>query len=178
MSYFWNRVNPNHTPLSDEKCLFDGQTAELAICSINSVVDIVLLVLPILLISRLQLDRKKKIGVIAIFLVGLFACVASLAKLRSNVVLVVEETNPTWNSVGVYVWTVIEAAASLASACFPALGPIFKIVRDRFRKEETNMDLSIQEISPSMNRKRLSNEGTDLENERKSEIYESDKSIK
>ena len=56
---FWNPALPG-------KCV-DINSVNIITSVINAVSDLVLLLLPIICVSRLQMDRRKKLGVIAVF---------------------------------------------------------------------------------------------------------------
>ncbi|KAI1131718.1 hypothetical protein F5Y10DRAFT_261880 [Nemania abortiva] len=61
-------------------CL-DTKTVELTSSSINTVSDLVILLAPQHVIWRLQLSRKKKLGVALIFTVGLFSFISAIFRL-------------------------------------------------------------------------------------------------
>lgn len=104
---------------------------EISTSVLNTFADVVLLVLSISMVWRLQLNTSKKLGVMGIFLVGAFACVASILRFVSTLTLVSHDTDTTWNAVGVYLWTSIEAAIGLMCACFPVIGPLFAVFRTK-----------------------------------------------
>lgn len=69
-------------------CMTSTNTAIIATSIVNIVSDWSALILPLIVIHRLQMNARRKLGVMAIFAVGLLACVASIVRLVYSVQLV------------------------------------------------------------------------------------------
>lgn len=78
----------------------------------NSAATLVLLFLPIRFIWKLTMSSRRKLGVSAIFLVGIFACLASLMRLQLSIR---NGRNPdvTYYLMPVMLWTVAEIVSPL-----------------------------------------------------------------
>jgi len=68
-SYYWTRFDPQH-PTSGT-CLQHNVAGPIASGALNIIADIGVLVLPIFVLGRLQLSRRKRIAVISVFCVGI-----------------------------------------------------------------------------------------------------------
>lgn len=68
------------------------------------VIDWSLLLLPIPAVIRLKLSMTKKLGVLAIFMTGSLACIASAVSLYYRTTLGSIRRDPTWNMVTVINW--------------------------------------------------------------------------
>lgn len=66
INFFWNGWDGEH----EGTCL-DLNRVGLSHVALNITLDIVMLILPITQLYKLQMDRKKKLGAMAMFLVGI-----------------------------------------------------------------------------------------------------------
>ncbi|MCJ1430187.1 hypothetical protein MMC29_008103 [Sticta canariensis] len=92
----------------------------------NLALDIYLVILPIPVILSLQLSAKKKIGVLAIFMVGLLALVASIVSLIYRTKLW-QGTDPSWNGFICVIWTMIETGMTITCSSASALVTFWKV---------------------------------------------------
>ncbi|MCJ1265998.1 hypothetical protein MMC22_005880 [Lobaria immixta] len=92
---------------------------------VNLALDIYLLILPIPVILPLQLSIKKKIGVLGMFMVGLFALVASIVSLVYRIKLW-QGTDPTWNGFICVICTMIETGVTIMCSSTSALVSFWK----------------------------------------------------
>ncbi|RAL13350.1 uncharacterized protein BO97DRAFT_423558 [Aspergillus homomorphus CBS 101889] len=86
--------------------------------SINAASDLIILALPQFRIWRLQMPLRKKIGVSAIFLLGLFACACAILRLAYGIILLSETSNRVYWLAGV--WVVPELTAGIIAGCLPS----------------------------------------------------------
>ncbi|KUI57687.1 hypothetical protein VP1G_05001 [Cytospora mali] len=100
----------------------------IATSIINIVSDWSTLILPLVVIRRLQMDLRRKIGVMAIFAVGLLACIASIVRLVYSVRLT-QTTDRTWAIDPVGIWAFVEFTTVILSGCFPILPRFLQFVR-------------------------------------------------
>ena len=61
--YFWHREGPGH-------CI-NNVTFYIVLASLNLATDVAVLVLPVPFIWRLQMQKRKRIGISSVFLIGL-----------------------------------------------------------------------------------------------------------
>ncbi|KAH7094750.1 hypothetical protein FB567DRAFT_586104 [Paraphoma chrysanthemicola] len=84
------------------------------------VLDLIVMVLPLGELLQLQLSKKRKLGVMAIFVVGTFTWIISIIKIWA-ISSFAESMNTTWNDVPGDYWSVMEANVSVICVCMPAL---------------------------------------------------------
>ncbi|KAK7559717.1 hypothetical protein BKA81DRAFT_405333 [Phyllosticta paracitricarpa] len=94
----------------------------IACAAANSLIDILVLAIPVWGISGLGLQRKQKISVGALFLTGSVVVVASLVRL----VYLVEFSmvDLTWKYIPAATWSLIEVNLAVVSACLPFMQPL------------------------------------------------------
>ncbi|KAI1653873.1 hypothetical protein F4813DRAFT_373072 [Daldinia decipiens] len=99
--------------------------------------DIYILILPIPLLWHLNMGRKRKFRLIAIFGTGLFACVSSVIRLAMTPVLS-SSLDATWNISNITVWGTLEVNIGIICACAVALPAFF----DRHLPEWAKLSMS------------------------------------
>ncbi|CAG8952740.1 hypothetical protein HYFRA_00008984 [Hymenoscyphus fraxineus] len=94
--------------------------------------DLYVLCIPIKLVWGLQLPFRRKLGVSAIFLTGLLACVCSTI---GAVYRIQELDNPDfmWSTVPVYVLAAAELNSGIICSCMPVFFVLFKGLSTKFR---------------------------------------------
>ncbi|PVH93966.1 hypothetical protein DM02DRAFT_496663, partial [Periconia macrospinosa] len=90
----------------------------------NTATDFTILVLPVLMI-RLQLPIRQKIGVIVVLMTGGFVTCITIIRLKS---IVNSVSNPdfTWEDVPQIVWWTTEVDIAIVCACLPAGKPFLR----------------------------------------------------
>ncbi|KAL8898007.1 MAG: hypothetical protein Q9207_006914 [Kuettlingeria erythrocarpa] len=91
----------------------------------NIVTDILILAMPIPIVWSLHLDKSKKIGVCAVFLLGGFVCLTSIIRFLFLGTLG-HGVDPTWDFVNAGIWTCVEPCIGIVSACLPIMGPLLR----------------------------------------------------
>ncbi|KAE8384489.1 hypothetical protein BDV23DRAFT_177019 [Aspergillus alliaceus] len=86
----------------------------------NILSDLVIIVLPVPVISNLQLPLKSKVALCGIFAVGIFVCITSILRI-TTLDIATSHLDITWNSIGSSMWTIIESNIGIICACLPAL---------------------------------------------------------
>lgn len=116
ISFFWTRTGAGH-------CV-NTQILYYFTAAINIVCDIAILLLPMPIVWNLQMQRDKKIGIMGIFLLGGFACIASIVRIfyMHEVVAI----DPTWTQVNPAIWSTVEPSLGIVSACLPVIGSAFR----------------------------------------------------
>ncbi|KAF1817440.1 hypothetical protein P152DRAFT_469878 [Eremomyces bilateralis CBS 781.70] len=125
VAHFWNRYRITDHPL-DGVCFTDPSAPPIATSVLNTLGDIIILLLPLFVLNQLQLQLKKKLALFSVFLVGAFACVAGIIRLSSIIMVVNINADVPWVTGDTYMWTSIEACVGLICACFPALWPLIR----------------------------------------------------
>ncbi|KAK9422925.1 hypothetical protein SUNI508_04592 [Seiridium unicorne] len=92
---------------------------------LNIVLDLVILFIPIPHILKLGLSTKKKVGIILIFIVGLFVTICSIVRLK-YLVNWAFDPNPTMNYSNLAVWSFIELDVSVICACMPGMAALLR----------------------------------------------------
>ncbi|CUS08590.1 unnamed protein product [Tuber aestivum] len=119
VSYYWDKSTPG------------GYCWDLELLYyINSALyifaDVVVTVLPLPILSKLELPKRQKWGLCALFSLGGFVC-------ATGIIRVVELPAPhlskdvTWEIASAMIWYYVEAAFIIIAACGPALKPFFRL---------------------------------------------------
>ncbi|PVH93775.1 hypothetical protein DM02DRAFT_695121 [Periconia macrospinosa] len=116
LDYFWQRVNITLDPPAKGVCPVNTEVSSLSTSILNIIADFLILILPISHLVNLQLILAKKVALLSVFLVGTLETISNI-----------------WTGAAVdgYLWTIIEASVGLMCACFPIVGPLFKILRSK-----------------------------------------------
>ncbi|KAI9656267.1 MAG: hypothetical protein M1821_004930 [Bathelium mastoideum] len=96
---------------------------------VNSITDIVILILPQITIWRLQMPKKKKIQISLIFLVGVIACISAIIRVPFTIQLAASE-DITWYTWKEGIWTYPEIASGIVAACLPSSAKFFQSLRE------------------------------------------------
>lgn len=90
----------------------------------NILTDIWIIVLPIRILSRIQLPKREKLILLIVFGMGVLACVASMVRLYSIRAFTLS-TDPFFDSGPVNIWSMVEINIAIICASVPALKPLF-----------------------------------------------------
>ncbi|KAI1299553.1 hypothetical protein F5Y03DRAFT_408721 [Xylaria venustula] len=131
VDFFWSQYNIHLNPRPKGSCYVNGPALVISSSALNSIGDVVILVLPIIMIVQLQLPRPKRIAVGLVFATGAFAVAAGLTRLSQSVSVTREDADSTWITADIYLWTVIEAGVGLICSCLPVVGPFFGFIKDK-----------------------------------------------
>ncbi|KAL8729343.1 MAG: hypothetical protein Q9181_005041 [Wetmoreana brouardii] len=112
-------------PLASEGRCINMMALNVAASTINSASDIGILILPQISIWRLQMSLKRKVQVSGIFLVGIFACVASIVRLVYAIKLSISD-DISYYSWLTEIWTHPEMASAIIVACLPVSPKFFQ----------------------------------------------------
>lgn len=82
------------------------------------------LALPLPVIWGLKVNLRRKVGIVCIFLLGVFVCVASIIRIIELTKFVV--TDPTYTQVHASTWTTLEQGVAVISGNLPLLAPLFE----------------------------------------------------
>lgn len=131
ISYFWTQWHGE----SPGACR-NFQVASYVNASLNITFDLVVFFLPVPKLLRLQVKHKRrKLGVVLTFLVGLFVTACSIVRL-TYLVNFGKLTNATYHYNDIALWSGIEGDVGVICACMPSLvGPMTYLYR-RVRGEK------------------------------------------
>ncbi|KAL4817528.1 hypothetical protein BDW67DRAFT_30499 [Aspergillus spinulosporus] len=87
--------------------------------AIHIFTDIVLLIFPMPVLKNLQLPRRQRLALMAVFALGVFVLVTSILRLKSLLVIS-DSDDPTYDNVGAATWSAVECNVAIICACLPA----------------------------------------------------------
>ncbi|KAI1775690.1 hypothetical protein F4818DRAFT_457881 [Hypoxylon cercidicola] len=98
--------------------------------------DVSLLLLPLWAISRLKLNKNKKRGLMAVFGIGLIACLLELARILALLIDTDDKTDPSYGVAVFLILTAAEETTAVVCACLPVIVP--QLVRALRGKAKSN----------------------------------------
>ena len=105
------------------------KTAALATAFSNMILDVVFLLLPLPMIWGLHLDRKFKLSITGIFLLGGFVCATSIVRIYAIFTSNYSKADVTWDGYAVNLWSTVESCCSVIAACLPTMRPLITRVK-------------------------------------------------
>ncbi|KAI0901002.1 hypothetical protein F4806DRAFT_177581 [Annulohypoxylon nitens] len=124
VSYYWEESNYSLNPPAQGSCRINNFALTIASTSLTIAVEITLFVLPIIMLSQLQLKLLQKIGIMFIFGTGVIAIGAECTKLWFTLYITRPDVDGNFFLADQYLWTVIEDSLGLMCACLPTFGPV------------------------------------------------------
>ncbi|CAI6340857.1 unnamed protein product [Periconia digitata] len=119
--------SPRHklwTPWAPGKCADVAMVYIIPAC-INVVFDFIILLIPQMVIWKLHASTAKKIGISALFAVGILATIAAGFRIRSTITFTeVEDVSYAVTELGL--WAVAEMVAGFFALCLPHIPILFK----------------------------------------------------
>ncbi|KXT08850.1 hypothetical protein AC579_1482, partial [Pseudocercospora musae] len=115
--------------ITDGHCANKG-VMYLSTAGLNAATDVILLVMPIPMVSKLQVPARQKIGLLAMFAIGSLTLVTSLVRL-SLLPPMVSATDVTYAISTPAIWICIEANLVVICGCLPILRLFFRHVAPR-----------------------------------------------
>lgn len=115
----------------------DSKSLFLSAGAINMAFDYLILVIPLAVVSTLQLSTGKKIRAAAVFIVGIFSCASSTVRVYYTVRLF-ETEDRTWAFTPVGEWSSVEFTTLFLVACFPYLPRLYQLLRKRDKQTQTD----------------------------------------
>ena len=85
----------------------------------NVILNVIVLILPLPMIWTLEIERKHKIALSSAFMLGGFVVVVSIVRVVVLARTTIEDV--TWEFVDSGIWTCVEPAIAVCSACLPIL---------------------------------------------------------
>jgi hypothetical protein len=128
INYAWNQWDGEH----EGHCI-DISTGTYVNASLNMVLDLVILLMPMPLLIRLHVtySRKQKALILIMFSTGIVVTLVSALRVRTLFVYG-KTTNPTWDFVDVGLWSIVEIHVGIMCACLPQLRAFIFTVMPRW----------------------------------------------
>ncbi|KAH7408700.1 hypothetical protein DE146DRAFT_386445 [Phaeosphaeria sp. MPI-PUGE-AT-0046c] len=92
--------------------------------SINILVDIWILILPVATLLKVRRPRKEKVALVSIFSLGVFSTIASIVRLHA-IRIYTESSDPFFDSVPINLWSQVEVNVGILCASIPSLKALF-----------------------------------------------------
>ncbi|KAI6362072.1 hypothetical protein MCOR25_006307 [Pyricularia grisea] len=128
VSFYWLGWDGEH-----EGSCVDRKAVVLTHAGIHLSLDVWILILPINQVAALNLERKKKVGAVLMFGVGIFLTIACALRLNA-LVEGVQSRNISTRGFWTAVWSNIENSVGIMVACMPAMRILFtQLIIPKFR---------------------------------------------
>ncbi|KAJ5952351.1 uncharacterized protein N7479_010764 [Penicillium vulpinum] len=119
---FWNKGLPGNCLKFEALWFFNA--------AMNITTDIALLLLPMPLLSKLQLPQTQKIALMGVFAMGILVVVTSILRL-SSLREVAKSPDTSYSNVAAAYWTAAECNVAIMCSCLPFLRPIISRIFPR-----------------------------------------------
>ncbi|EWC45467.1 hypothetical protein DRE_00866 [Drechslerella stenobrocha 248] len=128
---YWDPYSyPDATCLSDEAAFISN-------AAVNIVLDCWLWVMPVPIVWSLRLPMRQRIGLVGVFGLGFFVCLAGILRLV-YVIKTAYSYDRTWDGFSAWIWTAAESDVGIICASLPALKPLVtKVTNYRFSEAAT-----------------------------------------
>ncbi|KAJ5495745.1 hypothetical protein N7539_000861 [Penicillium diatomitis] len=103
---------------------FDKKALWFSNSAIHILTDFMILVWPMPLLKSLQLPKRQRFALMAVFALGIFVTITSALRLRS-LLLITLSTDPTYDNVGAAEWSAIECNVAIMCASLPSTRAFF-----------------------------------------------------
>ncbi|CBF79121.1 uncharacterized protein ANIA_10886 [Aspergillus nidulans FGSC A4] len=126
----------NWDPTADGHC-GSTEATYLALHIINLILDVTVGLLPVPVLWKLQMKRRKKIELTLMFALGIAICIITV--FRVNMINDLVSTDPTYTTTPLMIFTILEPLLGIILACLPLLRPVFERV-SAFRTLHSSCD--------------------------------------
>jgi large subunit ribosomal protein L36e len=92
---------------------------------INIISDVLMFLIPLFCISTLQMPKSRKLGIAAVFAVGLFVCFTSVMRTPPSF-NVIGAKDLTWELIPLAFWADAEITAGIICGCMPVLPAFYR----------------------------------------------------
>ncbi|KAF2643896.1 hypothetical protein P280DRAFT_477345 [Massarina eburnea CBS 473.64] len=99
--------------------------------SITLVSDILILLLPQRVIFKLQLTRSRRLGLSALFIIGLFACLSSTIRVYYHIKFLEVRTDNTYFLGKIAFWATCQLTSGFLVACLPAVPVVANHIKQK-----------------------------------------------
>lgn len=119
----------------------------------NFLTDVIILIMPMPILWRMQMQTKEKYQIMGMFLLGGFVSFCSLY--RTIIIHEEDWVDPSWDDIPLGVWTMAELGIGVVSACLPTMRPLFVKIMSLFGSSSNESDQQEAGLSnpsdPSLN---------------------------
>ncbi|KAL4903832.1 hypothetical protein BDW74DRAFT_155471 [Aspergillus multicolor] len=115
----------NWDPTADGHC-GSTEATYLALHIINLILDVTVGLLPVPVLWKLQMKRRKKIELALMFALGIAICIITI--FRINMINDLVSTDLTYTTTPLMIFTILEPLLGIILACLPLLRPVFERV--------------------------------------------------
>ncbi|KAL2795836.1 hypothetical protein BJX66DRAFT_336543 [Aspergillus keveii] len=143
ISYYWNEWDGEH----EGRCISHNNIL-LAHSTINIILDVGVICIPMPTLWNLHMPLEKRLGVCIMFAVGIVVTVISIFRLVETVGFN-STTNPTKDFVPVGIWSLLEFDVAIMCACMPAIRALFIRLYKTLIKEPLKSYTSSAQIKSS-----------------------------
>lgn len=107
---------------------------------LNLAIDVAIFILPLPIISRLNMPVCNRIGLVLLFSIGFFICLITVLRM-TTLPVTLRFREPTWESAPTNLWSFIEAAVGVLCACLITLRrAISKMWPKRWRSNKNSSE--------------------------------------
>ncbi|KAI1343468.1 hypothetical protein F5Y15DRAFT_234463 [Xylariaceae sp. FL0016] len=118
VQYFWDPSVEGHCDIDDSKFFFGT-------ILIHVLMDVVIISLPVVQIKKLRLPTLQKVGVMLMFMFGIFICAAAIVIMNLAVTFDATSVDFSWNVASIVLWATVEVNLVNVSTCLPTVKPGF-----------------------------------------------------
>ncbi|KAK5952483.1 hypothetical protein OHC33_006526 [Knufia fluminis] len=101
-------------------------TCGISAAGFNIALDIVVIALPLGELAKMNMSKRKKFGVMLMFMIGVFVTVVSAVRLK-YLVQFRHTQNPTYDYLAPGYWSVVELHVGIICASMPAINSLIKV---------------------------------------------------
>ncbi|KAF3026476.1 hypothetical protein E8E14_012940 [Neopestalotiopsis sp. 37M] len=127
---FWLDIPGSYCAINDKQFFFGSILAHVCL-------DIAILALPIIQVRKLHLPKLQRIGIIAMFMFGIFICIAAVGIIITSVNFDAASVDLSWNITDIVIWATVEVNLVTVSSCLPTVRPAFTFFFGRFLPRST-----------------------------------------
>ncbi|KAI4751009.1 hypothetical protein E4T52_16435 [Aureobasidium sp. EXF-3400] len=131
VSMAWKKWDGEH----HGKCL-DLNADGWASASLNIILDLIVIALPMKQLTSLNMSWQRKLGVIVMFLGGGFVTIVSILRLK-YLIQFAHTDNVTWDYLPVGYWSAVETHVGVMVACAPAIRSLQFQIREKLWPKPT-----------------------------------------
>ncbi|KAJ4364311.1 hypothetical protein N0V95_000823 [Ascochyta clinopodiicola] len=146
--FAWERWDGEH----HGKCINLNADAWVS-AGVNIILDLVVIILPMRELSKLAMSRRRKFGVMLMFLGGGFVTIVSMLRLK-YMIQFASTDNVTWDYLPIGYWSAVEAHVGVIVACLPAIRQLQRSVRERIWPKQHTETTYYEDNSRESNKKK------------------------
>ncbi|KAK7992450.1 hypothetical protein PG988_001244 [Apiospora saccharicola] len=117
----WSSINPARGNRCWEE---DSRFAEVQ-GIFGALTDLYVWIVPMTMVAKVRLSRKRKLGVYGVFLTGFLACVVSIINAAFRFEMF-QSSDALWNEVPIYALCAVELNIGIICACMPVVFTLFR----------------------------------------------------